>query len=130
MADNKAELIKLLEAELDVIEAGGYGNPAGQPAQDKPMFYHSLACINHWLVPGHEPECHDDCVLMPWVPSTHKGEGLPCHFIPLNASGDTVMSLDQKGNRERVEEEVKNWLRGTIHRLKQEVAADVPEVKY
>ncbi|MCW5980664.1 MAG: hypothetical protein KIT09_21470 [Bryobacteraceae bacterium] len=130
MADDKSELIRLLEAELDVIESGGYGSPAGQPGQEKPMFYHSLACINHWLVPGHEPECHDDCVLLPWVPEQHKSEALPCHFIPLNPSGDTVKSIEQKGSRERMEEEVKRWLRATIKKLKEEQASGLPEVKY
>jgi hypothetical protein len=130
MAGNKEELIKLLEAELDVIEGGGYGSPSGQPGEEKPMFYHSLACINHWLVPGHESECHDDCVLLPWVPAEHKTNAMPCHFIPLNAAGDTVKTLEQKVSREQLEEQVKHWLRATVKRLKEEDAADVPEVKY
>ena len=130
MGSRKEDLIRLLEAEIDVIEAGGYGSPAGQPSDEKPMFYHSLACINHWLVPGHEPECHDDCVLLPWVPAEHKNNAQPCHFIPLNATGDTVKTLEQKVGREQLEQQVKHWLQATVKQLKEEDATDIPEIKY
>ena len=61
--EKRDRLIRLLEAELDFLEGGGHGAPAGQPNQQKPIFYHSPACINHWIVPNHKTECHDDCVL-------------------------------------------------------------------
>jgi hypothetical protein len=131
MASNRLDLIRLLEAELDFIEGGGYGSPAGEPTQNQPVFYHSLACINHWLVPGHESECHDDCILLDAVPEKYRSESLPCHFIPLNAAGDTVQSLEQRGDRTPLEDAVKEWLRTTIQRLKQgENPLGVPEVKY
>jgi hypothetical protein len=116
LSPDKADVIRLLEAELDLIEGGGYGQPAGQPQQEKPMFYHSLVCINHWLVPGHESECHENCVLMDWVPKDRASESLPCHFIPLNAAGETAHSL--RGEQEKLEAAVKQWLRTTIERLK------------
>ncbi len=118
MLPKRADLIRLLEAELDFLEGGGYAPRAGDPASQQPMFYHSISCINHWLVPGHEAECHQDCVLLGAVPQQHRGESLPCHFIPLNPSGDTVKSLEQAGDRDRLEEAVKQWLRSTILRLK------------
>jgi hypothetical protein len=131
MASNKSDLIRLLETELDFLEGGGYGSPAGKPGSGQPMFYHSIACINHWLVPGHESECHEDCILMEAVPEKHRVEGLPCHYIPLNDAGDTVKSLEQTGDRARLEEAVKNWLRTTIQRLKQdESPLGVSEAKY
>lgn len=126
MQEANADLIRLLEAELDLIEGGGYASPAGQPGKDQPLFYHGIACINHWLVPGHKPECHDDCVLLPAVPEKHRAEALPCHFIPLNESGDTVASLERRGDRERLQEAVKAWLRVTIARLRREEAAPRP----
>jgi len=130
MANKKADLIRLLEAELDVIEGGGSAPPAGKPVQEKPIFQHSLACINHWLVPGREAECNDDCILMHWVPEKDRKQTTPCQFIPLNSTGETVKSLE--GDRERMEEAVKLWLRTTIERLKQEDEAppDLPDVKF
>jgi hypothetical protein len=116
------DLIRLLETELDFIEGGGYGRLPGQPTLERPMFYQSSACIQHWLVPGHKPGCHEDCVLMDWVPAEFKTKELPCHFIPLNDSGETVNSLE--GNQDRLEEAVKSWLRSTIARLKKEGTAN------
>jgi hypothetical protein len=131
MADSQADLIRLLEAELDFIESGGYAPKAGQPAQDKPMFLNSISCINHWLVPGHDSECHEDCILLNAVPAEHRTEGLPCHFIPLNQRGETVKSIEETGDRDRLEKEVKGWIRSTIERLKAgDNALGVPDVKY
>jgi len=116
MAADRADLIRLLEAELDLIEGGGYGLPAGQPTEERPMFSDSLACINHWLVPGHEGGCEQDCVLMGWVPAECKEEKMPCHFIPLNSAGETVKSFE--GNQSLLEEAVKKWLREQIRQLR------------
>jgi hypothetical protein len=131
MAESREDLIRLLEAELDLIEGGGYQPSSGEPGRDKPMFFHSLVCINHWMVPGHDTECHDDCVLLDAVPTGCRHEEMPCHFIPLNDEGDTVQSLEATGDRDRLEREVKKWLRTTIARLKQGGApGGTPEVRY
>lgn len=129
MGSSQADLIRLLEAELDLIEGGGYGLRAGKPPEEHPMFSESLACINHWLVPGHEGGCQQDCVLMQWVPEQHKQEELPCHHIPLNRDGQTVQSF--AGDQARLEEAVKQWLREKIRQLREEHSpAGAPEVKY
>jgi hypothetical protein len=122
MASDRADMIRLLEAELDLIEGGGYGESPREPRKSRPMFKDSIACIQHWFVPGQEADCHDGCVLMPFVPEKHKQEGLPCHFIPLDESGVTITALEQEGDQEQLQEAVKQWLRTTIERLKQEQA--------
>ena len=130
MASREADLIRLLEAELDFIEGGGYGQSPGQPNQERPMFYQSLACINHWMVPGASSDCSDDCVLMQFVPEQHRRELMPCHFIPLNAAGATVRTLE--GNQEVLEQTVKNWLKSQIRELKQkdEASPGAPPARY
>ena len=130
MTSKKADMIRLLEAELELIEGGGYGLPAGQPAAERPMFYHSLVCINHWQVPDHDSECHENCVLLDAVPEPHRTEKLPCHFIPLNPRGDTVQSLEASGDREVMQEKVKQWLRETIQKLKDSPEDAAPDVEY
>jgi hypothetical protein len=128
---SKSNLIRLLEAELDLIENGGYESPAGHPDVKRPLFDRSvsMACINHWEVPGHEADCHEDCVLLDAVPNGKRGEKMPCHHIPLNAAGETVDSLEATAGRERAQEEVKRWLRQEIARLKQESPRD-EDVRY
>ena len=118
MGAGNADLIRLLEVELDFLEAGGYASPAGEPAKEPRIFDRTLVCINHWFVPGHHDECHDNCALLQAVPKEHRTAGLPCHFIPLNAAGDTVASLEAQGDREKLQAEVAGWLRRTITRLK------------
>jgi hypothetical protein len=130
MTSKKADMIRLLEAELELIEGGGYGLPAGQPSAERPMFYHSLVCINHWQVPDHDSECHENCVLLDAVPEPHRTEKLPCHFIPLNQRGDTVQSLEASGDREVMQEKVKQWLRETIQKLKDSPENAAPDVGY
>ena len=94
------------------------------------MFSESLACINHWLVPGREGGCEQDCALMQWVPEQYKNQELPCHFIPLNSAGQTVQSFE--GNQPHLEEAVKVWLREQIRHLRSEEATTpgAPEVTY
>lgn len=131
MAGKAADLIRLLEAELDFIEGGGYGRPAKVGAQQPSMFDRTLVCIDHWFVPGQSAGCSADCVLMDFVPESYRKEQSPCHFIVLNAAGDTVKSIEATGDQERLEREVKNWLRAAIKRLKEDKdASGLPEVKY
>ena len=127
---SKAHLIRLLEAELDLIEAGGYAPPAGRPGEERPIFDRSLVCINHWEVSGHEADCHDNCILLDAVPEAHRQERLPCHHIPLNDAGETVQSIESAEGRERAQEEVKRWLRTTIERLKREGGSPPEDVRY
>lgn len=129
---SKSDLIRLLEAELDLIEGGGYEPAAGHPEANRQLFDRSvsLACVNHWAVPGHGEDCHDDCVLLQIVPEHHRGERMPCHHIPLNSAGDTISSLEASSGRERAEEEVKRWLRATIARLRQEAPQVGDEAQY
>ncbi len=132
MRSRREDLIRLLEAELDVLEWGGYGRSVREPWKPRPIFQHSVVCINHWVVPGHPPECHEGCVLLDFVPEEHRQEALPCHFIPLNEKGETIASLQEKGDQARLEEAVKQWLQTVIRLLKEAALeeAEKPEVPY
>ena len=85
------------------------------------MFQYSVACINHWVDPDHPPDTCDGCILLDFVPDEYKNEKVPCHFIPLNEAGETVNTLQQAGDQERLEGAVANWLRTTLIRLKAEL---------
>jgi len=49
------------------------------------------------------------------VPRDKQDEKLPCHFIPLNATGDTVEDLD--GNEAKLQEALKEWMREKIREI-------------
>lgn len=106
----------MLEQELDVLEKGGYSSSAGTHRQPAKVFEDSLACINHWLVPGHDPQECNGCVLLDFVPPEKRSARHACRFIPLNARGDTVESLTAK-DPDRLEEAVRGWLKSTIEKL-------------
>jgi hypothetical protein len=120
--EDKRDIVALLETELSVVEAGGYGRSPRAPQKPKSMFQYSVACINHWVDPAHPPETCDGCILLDFVPAAHKKEEVPCHFIPLNEAGDTVTSLEQMEDQTRLEKAVAHWLRTMIGQLKAELA--------
>jgi hypothetical protein len=57
---------------------------------------------------------------MDFVPPEKRHEAIPCHHIPLTASGQTVATIDQREDQSDLEEAVKKWLRETIKRLEME----------
>jgi hypothetical protein len=45
---------------------------------------------------------------------------VPCHFIPLNADGETIEDLELQDNQAKLEREVKAWLRARIKQIEEE----------
>lgn len=121
MSTDDRDILEVLEEELDFIEKGGYGRSVRTPWLPKSMFQDSLTCINY-AYPYRAHPC-SECFLSDYVPAEHLGEEVPCHHIPLNAEGDTVDSLEWKENQSLMEKGVKEWLRTTIQRIKEERAA-------
>lgn len=120
--EDKKQMIALLEVEVGAIEAGGYGRSPRTPYQDKSIFRDSVACINHWLDPNHPADSCEGCILLNYVPGQYQDVQVPCHYIPLNQAGDTVATLEETGDRARLEKAVADWLRQLIQALKAEVA--------
>ena len=59
---------------------------------------------------------------MQFVPSERRSEDVPCHHIPLNRSGETIASIEDRDRQQQLEDYVKDWLRSTIKRLEAERA--------
>jgi hypothetical protein len=57
------------------------------------------------------------------VPAELKGEGVPCHFIQLNDKGETIASLEARGDQKALEEAMKDWLKKTIKQIEEMRAA-------
>jgi len=114
MAKDERDILELLKTELDFIEKGGYGRSVRTPWKPSSSFRDSLTCVNYALPVKAHPcvECH----LIEFVPRDKQDEELPCHFIPLNATGDTVEDLD--GNEAKLQEALKEWMREKIREIK------------
>ncbi|HWO02533.1 MAG TPA: hypothetical protein VNS63_25040 [Blastocatellia bacterium] len=115
--DNR-DLLEILKAELNFIEKGGYGKPAGQPWVSTSIFQDSLSCLNLGD-PARTQPCND-CLLTDLVPPEDRTQSVPCHHIPLTNGGATVDSVKQAGDQCQLEEDVKTWLRGAIARIERE----------
>jgi hypothetical protein len=61
--------------------------------------------------------------LLDFVRPEHQAEAIPCHFIELNDSGETIDDLELQDNEAKLEREVRDWLRARIKRIEEERAA-------
>jgi hypothetical protein len=122
MKDDR-DILEILQAELDFIEKGGYGRSVRAPWQPKSPFEDSLTCLNYAYLEKAHPcnECH----LIDLVPIEGRTEGVPCHFIPLNESGETIDNLESEDNQQKLEGALKVWLRAKIKAI--ETARRVPQ---
>jgi hypothetical protein len=116
MPKDERDILELLKTELDFIEKGGYGRSVKTPWRPKSSFRDSLTCVNYALPEKAHPcsECH----LIEFVPREKQNEELPCHYIPLNASGETVETLES--NEPKLEEMLKEWMREKIREIEAE----------
>lgn len=117
MATNLNEIIEQLKLERDILRDGGYGRSVRTPWQPTTLFRDSVTCLNFGETVKKHP-CNE-CLLWEWVPEGHKDDDIPCHFIPLNESGDTIATLEDANDRDRAEQALLNWLEGTIARLEE-----------
>ena len=124
MSTDNRDVLEVLKAELNFIEKGGYGKPAGEPWVSPSIFQDSLSCLNL----GDPVRSHacSECLLIDFVPAEDQGEVVPCHHIPLTDTGETVERIEWSGDQQGLEESVKQWLRATIARVEQERAAILP----
>ncbi len=120
MAKDDRDILELLKEELAFIEQGGYGRSVRTPWLPKSAFQDSLTCINY----GYPYRAHPctECQLLDFVDDDHKGEQVPCHFIPLNEAGETIEDLEAEDNEAKLERKVGDWLRAKIKKIEEERA--------
>ena len=118
MTKDDRDILELLKSELDFLEKGGYGRSVRTPRLPTSIFQDSPSCACFPF------RTHDnECALMEFVPSEFHSKDVPCHFIPLNETGETAAMFEGRDDQQRLEEAVKNWLRARIERIEQERAA-------
>jgi hypothetical protein len=120
MATDERDILELLKEELDFIESGGYGRSVRTPWLNKSVFQDSLSCINY----GYPYRAHpcNECHLLEFVGPEDQTQPVPCHYIPLNADGETIEDLELKDNQAHLEREVKAWLRAKIKQIEEQRA--------
>jgi len=114
MPQDERDILAILKRELEYIETGGYG--ARDPASaTSTMFADSLTCLNY----GYPYRTHPcaECPLIDFVPPEKQSAAMPCHQIPLDATGRTVELFEEGEERQEMQEVVKGWLRQAIQRL-------------
>jgi hypothetical protein len=118
MAKDERDILEILKDELTFIEQGGYGRSVRTPWQARSTFQDSLSCINY-ADPNHTHPCNE-CHLLDFVSPDHQSDQVPCHFIPLNETGETIEALELEDNEAKLEREVKDWLRARIREIEEE----------
>ena len=115
MVKDGRDVLEVLQTELDFIEKGGYGRSVRTPWLPKSIFQDSLSCLNY----GYPYRAHpcSECHLLDFVPPDNRTETVPCHFIPLNGTGQTVEDLEYEGEDLRAQNLVRDWLRTQINRI-------------
>jgi hypothetical protein len=121
MAKDDRDILETLKQELEFIEQGGYGRSVKAPWKPTSAFQDSLSCLNY----GYPYKAHpcSECFLIDFVPIKGCAEPVPCHHIPLNEAGDTIESLEGEDNQQKLEENLKAWLRERIKQLEEACAA-------
>jgi hypothetical protein len=115
MSKDDRDILEILRTELDFVEKGGYGRSVRTPWKSVSLFRDSPTCLNYAYLERAHPctECH----LLDFVPGERRAERVPCHFIPLDESGQTIDSLEMKDNEYRLEQALKTWLRTKISEI-------------
>jgi hypothetical protein len=122
MGFDKLEMINQLKFEIEMIEKGGYHPSVRDPRHAPEIFRDSVTCLNVGLEEKEHP-C-SSCFLSEFAPpEVRDSQGDVCHKIRLNDQGDTVESLKAEGDPNKLQANVLVWLKNTVAKLEQEVAA-------
>ncbi|MDD5543557.1 MAG: hypothetical protein PHX83_10330 [Acidobacteriia bacterium] len=111
----RIEVVEKLKLELNILKDGGYGRSVRTPRAEPVYLRDSVTCLNFGRHEDREP-C-DRCFLMEFVPQEYAHRELPCHHIRLNDTGETLASLEARGDKDHLEAALGQWLKNTILEL-------------
>jgi hypothetical protein len=123
MAQGKRDLLELLKFELKFLEDGGYGRSPRTPWLPTRTFQDSPSCLN-FDDPSRPHPC-SACLLMRFVPEERRNEDVPCWFIPLSATGETIDYYSRCGTHLELEAALSEWLRDAIQQIESEAEENV-----
>lgn len=117
----KQHMLEELKLEREFVRRGGYHASVRDPRHPPTHLRDSPTCLN--VNKSEDLEPCDRCFWYDLVPEERRDREMPCRHIPLDAQGNTVNSLDERGRREEAEEKLLAWLDQTIARLEKELAS-------
>lgn len=114
MEISKEEIVERLKLERSILADGGYGRSVRKAWRPTEYFRDSITCLNA----GEAEKVHPctECFLSAYVHPAYRNKALPCHFIPLNAEGETIYSLLRIGDIDKLEQALLEWMDDTIER--------------
>lgn len=115
MNTDDRDILEVLQAELDFLEKGGYGRSVRTPWIPKSALQDSPTCLNYAY--GYKAHPCDECHLIDFVPIDKRNERVPCHFIPLDESGETIDELEAGTSQLKLETALKSWLKTKIKEI-------------
>ena len=117
-AMKRDELLHLLKIELAFFEAGGYGRSFRSSWRPTLLIRDSPTCLIAGFADGRET-C-SACKLWALVPADKTQELIPCHYVRLNAQGDTIAGLYGNGTQESLDRAYRGWLYTFLQQLEQQ----------
>lgn len=102
------QLLQAIRRELSFFDAGGYGRPFRSQWRPTLLLRDSPVCINYDST-GRQYAC-SQCPFFALAPAAERKAVLPCHSIPLDASGTTISRLYQKGTQTVLDQRYRDWL--------------------
>ena len=127
MNGHQQEILDTLKFELTFLERGGYEPSVREPRTALSIFQDSPSCPN--CAATTKTHACAECFLIGFVPPEKRGEAVPCHHIPLNDRGDTVINLGGPGDGVEVQRALRGWLRKTIDAMEKAEAEGAVRVE-
>jgi hypothetical protein len=112
--------LRALRNDLQFLDRGGYRSPirwwSARTFEDSPT-----CPKDQWSA------CpHGDCVLLDFVPEQSRHEAIPCRYIPLDESCETLETLYSTATNEEIQKTLREWLLKTIAGLEPLAESEMP----
>lgn len=120
MAANQNGCRQLLQAakkELRFFDARGYGYSFRSAWRPTLLLRDSSVCIN-FSSTGRLHACRE-CPFFSLVPVAGREMLIPCHYIPLDATAETIADLYRKGTQKTLDQRYREWLCNLIQEFEQ-----------
>src|SRR5579859_18393 len=108
----RKQLLQAIKREMGFFDAKGYGRSFRSQWRPTLLLRDSPVCVNYSST-GRQHAC-SECPFFMLVPREKQDRPLPCHHIPLDASGVTVSELYRKGTQNLLDQRYCDWLSNFI----------------